>query len=108
MMTLAALVAANQPDPSIVDLVQWLSSIGGTAVLAFAVIAFLKRWIVTIGELRDEQAASAAKDLLLAAKDKQLADAMNTIVNDTVPALVKATVVMEHQGAELRKRGGET
>lgn len=121
---LTALLAAVDPSGS-TDVFVWaraIGSLGGTAMLAIGTWAWFKRLIVTAGELRREQEARAqdrldflaliaTKDLQLAAKDDvierkddQIAAAMKTLVDDTVPALVKATVVMEHQQAELRAR----
>lgn len=100
------------------DLISWaqrVGALGGTTLMVIATVAWFRRWIVTAGELRDAKAAHAAeradlylmlgaKDALIAKKDDQLAAVQKALVDETVPALVKATVVMDRQQAALDAR----
>jgi hypothetical protein len=130
---LAAFLAADPTATTAFDWAKAVGGLGGSAMLALGTFAWYRGLIVTRAELKraqdagadaltriqaaaavtrnDLQSIIATKDLQLAAKDElverkdeQLAAAMQTLVDETVPALVKATVVMEHQQAELRAR----
>lgn len=87
------------------DLVQQISALGGTSLLIIGTIFWLKRIVVTGAELREARAVIAAKDAIIAAKDAQLAEATRALMEDAIPALVKATMIMERQQAELKRRG---
>jgi hypothetical protein len=106
-----AWLAAAQTDPSLSGLVEWAqaaSQIGFVAGCIVALAAFLRRSVVPGSVARELQATldkeRAEWRVSDAAKDARLEAATKTLVEDVVPAVVRAQLTMERLEAELRAR----
>jgi hypothetical protein len=88
-LAFSALFAQAPADP----LLDWLSRGGAVGILAFFVIAFVRRWIVTGGELREMRAQrDRALELVyrqagLTEKAVNLSDAQRSVLEEEVRLL---------------------
>jgi hypothetical protein len=100
---LVALAAADDITQS--PVAQWV----GYLITPVVVVGLLIKGTFRIGSQVDKEigrleAALAAERAINASKDEQLSAVNKALVEQTVPALVRATMTMDSQAAELRAR----
>lgn len=92
---LAALYSVSEQGVDVLSVVKVIGGLGGTSLLALGLLAFYKGWIVRGAEVERMRGEMAAKDAALERKDDQISALQAGLIDKAVPALARATLVLE-------------